>query len=221
MNLSPDTTLETIGLFLTFVWPGLLAVNVYRLIVPGPRIEWKDAVTQGLFFTVINYILTFPVALFVVRTEHLATSPLRYWLSLAFVLLVAPVLLPFGWTRLLRLRWVARVVQAPYPTPWDWYFSRRRPVFMLIHLTDGSVVGGYWGEQSYASSYPEQGDLYLSAVYKVDDSGQFEAPLEDTDGLLIRKDQYSYLELFKVPMTEVANEQEVKRSRPEDEPGLR
>ena len=41
--------LETIGLFLTFVWPGLLAVNVYRLIVPGPRIEWKDAVTQGLF----------------------------------------------------------------------------------------------------------------------------------------------------------------------------
>jgi hypothetical protein len=92
---------------------------------------------------------------------------------------------------------------------------------MLIHLTDGSVVGGYWGEQSYASSYPEQGDLYLSAVYKVDDSGQFEAPLEDTDGLLIRKDQYSYLELFKVPMTEVANEQEVKRSRPEDEPGLR
>ncbi len=100
-------------------------------------------------------------------------------------------------------------MQSPYPTPWDWYFSRRQPVFTLIHLADGSLIGGYWGDRSYASSYPEQGDLYVSSVYKVDDEGRFQGPVEDTDGLLIRKDQYSYIELFTVPKTEVANGQEV------------
>jgi hypothetical protein len=208
VEISSETTLETLGLFVAFVWPGLLAVNVYRLIVPGPRIDWKESVSQGVFFTVINYILTFPIALYVVRTEHLATQAYRYWLALAFVLLVFPILLPFGWTWLLRRRWVQAIVQSPYATSWDWYFARRQPVFLLIHLADGSLVGGYWGERSHASSYPEHGDLYLRSVYKVNEEGHFEGPVDGTDGLLIRKDQYSYIELFRVPTDEVEGEQE-------------
>lgn len=214
MEISPDTTLETFGLFLALVWPGLLAVNVYRLIVPGPKFEWKDSVTQGVFYTVVNYMLTFPIALFVIRTENLSVHPFLYWLALALVLLAAPVVLPFGWIWLLRRRWISKLVQSPYPTPWDWYFSRRQPVFLLIHLADGSLVGGYWGEGSYASSYPDQGDLYVSAAYKVDEHGRFGAPIDHTDGLLIRKDQYRYIELFRVPITEVANEQEVATASP-------
>lgn len=208
MEITSETTLETLGLFLAFVWPGLLAVNVYRLIIPGPRIDWKDSVTQGFFYTVINYIVTFPVALYVVRTQNLTANPVTYWLSLGIVLLAAPVMLPFAWTWLLRRKWVTRIVQSPYPTPWDWYFGRRHPAFVLIHLTSGALVGGFWGDGSYASSYPEQGDLYLSSVYKVDDLGRFGQPIDETDGLLITRDQYSYLELFTVPASEVSNEQE-------------
>jgi hypothetical protein len=90
----------------------------------------------------------------------------------------------------------------------DWYFARRQPVFLLIHLADGSLVGGYWGERSHASSYPEHGDLYLSSVYKMNEEGHFEGRVDGTDGLLIRKDQYSYVELFRVPTDEVEGEQE-------------
>jgi hypothetical protein len=189
-------TLTTLAIFLAFVWPGLLAVNVYRLVIPGPRLEWKDSITQGLFFTGITYLLTFPLVLFLAQTEHLHAYPVRYWLAAATVLLVAPVLLPFGWTRLLGRSWVRRMVQSPYPTAWDWYFLRRQPVFMLIHLNDGTLVGGYWGPDSYASSYPEHGDLYLSTVHTIDERGRFGAPIPATGGLLIRRDGYRYIEVF-------------------------
>src|SRR5712691_3773539 len=205
--MEPDwkPTLETFVLFLALVWPGLLAVNVYRLIVPGPRFEWKDAVLQGFFFTVINYVVTFPIALFVANPDNV-NQPVKYWSRLVTVLLVAPVVLPFLWTWLLRRKWMGRLVQSPYPTPWDWYFSRRHPAFLLIHLKDGSLVGGYWGEGSYASSYPDQGDIYLSSVYKVNSQGVFGAPIDDTDGLLIRKDEYTFIELFKSPEEEESHD---------------
>lgn len=67
---------------------------------------------------------------------------------------------------------------------------------MLIHLTDGALVGGYWGPGSYASSYPEHGDLYLSAVHSIDERGRFGARIPETGGLLIRRDAYRYIELF-------------------------
>ena len=203
MEITSETTFTTLLLFLAFVWPGLLAVNVYRLIVPGPPFEWRDSITQGLFFTGITYILTFPIVLFIVRPENLEAHPFWYWLALACVLLAAPIALPFAWTSLLRREWVGRLVQSPYPTAWDWYFRQRQPAFMLIHLADGNLVGGYWGPGSYASSYPEHGDLYLSSVYKVDETGRFGDPIPDTNGLLVRRDGYRYIELFSVPQGEV------------------
>jgi len=73
---------------------------------------------------------------------------------------------------------------------------------MLIHLNDGNMVGGFFGEGSYATSFPDDGDLYLKAVYSIKENGEFGEPIEDTKGLLIRKDQYSYIELFNVPKQE-------------------
>ena len=73
---------------------------------------------------------------------------------------------------------------------------------MLIHLNDGNMVGGFLGEGSYATSFPNDGDLYLKAVYSINENGEFGKPIEDTKGLLIRKDQYSYIELFNVPKQE-------------------
>jgi hypothetical protein len=68
---------------------------------------------------------------------------------------------------------------------------------MLIHLKNGNLVAGYWGPGSYASAFPEQGDLYVSAVYKGDPSGRIGDPISSTKGLLIARDQYTYIEFFK------------------------
>ena len=56
-----------------------------------------------------------------------------------------------------------------------------------------------FASESYKSSYPNEGDIYAQAVYKTDKNGLLNKPIEDTKGLLIRKDEYSYIELLNVP----------------------
>lgn len=55
---------------------------------------------------------------------------------------------------------------------------------------------------SYAGSYPKDGDIYLEAVYTVDESRVFGDPIPNTRGVLLRKEQYTYVELFSVPESE-------------------
>jgi len=46
---------------------------------------------------------------------------------------------------------------------------------------------------------PNDGDIYLEAVYELDAYGNFREPKEDTRGALIRKDQYTSGEVFAIP----------------------
>lgn len=79
---------------------------------------------------------------------------------------------------------------------------------MLIHLENGNLIGGYFGANSYATSFPNQGDLYLEAVYEVAEDGTFGEPIEDTDGMIITSDDYHYVELFSLPAFQTEEEQD-------------
>jgi hypothetical protein len=197
---------EVLGAILGLVWPGLISIHVYKLLIPSQRIDWGQAVLQGFFFTVINYLLLFPLVVFVLRPTNLEQRQVLYWLALAVMWLLGPIALPVIWKWLLGTRLLGRYLQQPYPTPWDYYFDyfdRREPSFMIIHLKNGRLLGGHWGPRSYASAYPDQGDLYLSAVHRVDPKGRLGQPVPSTKGLLIRRDEYTYIELFEVPVAEV------------------
>ena len=52
---------EILGAILGLVWPGLVSIQVYRLLVPSRRFDWGQALVQGFFFTVVNYLLLFPL----------------------------------------------------------------------------------------------------------------------------------------------------------------
>ena len=199
---------EILGAILGLVWPGLVSMHVYRLLVAGARMDWGQALLQGFFFTVINYILGFPLVLYILRSDNLEHHPVVYWFALGVVWLLGPVLLPVAWKWLVGTRVLSQYFQQPYMTSWDYSFDHRQSAFMLIHLKNGNLVAGYWGPGSYASAYPEQGDLYLSAVYSVDERGKLGNPIPSTKGLLIGRDEYTYIELFEPTATEAgaANE---------------
>jgi hypothetical protein len=78
-------------------------------------------------------------------------------------------------------------------------YDKRNPGFLLVHLNSGALLGGYYGSNSNAGSYPNDGDLYLEAVYSVDEEGHFGQPIVNTRGVLLRKEQDSYIELFSIP----------------------
>ncbi len=200
--MTADLSPAAAGAFLLLVFPGLVSTTIYRLIMPSRALDWGNALVQGLFYSAINFVLGLPFLFWLVVGYDPLSHPVRYSLAAILLLLITPIASPLVLVALFKSKWLARRIQIPYPTAWDFFFDQREPGFVLIHLANEKLLGGYWGANSYAGSYPNDGDIYLEAVYSVDEAGQFSEPVPNTSGVLLRKEQYSYIELFSVPEPE-------------------
>lgn len=201
---------EKLILFAVFVCPGLVSMQVYRLLMPAKAIEWTTAIVEALFYSFVNFVLCFPILLGLSWKDFsfLHAHPIWFSLGVLIVLLVGPLLWPFLFVSAIRSKRLMKHLQLPYPTAWDAFFDRRQPCFLLVHLNDGSMVGGYFGDGSYASAFPNDGDLYINAVYQLDEDGRFGQPVPDTRGVLLRKADYVYIEIFDIPPIQEANHEQ-------------
>ncbi len=195
MKIAPN--LESWTLFLVLVVPGLISMHVYRVLFAAREIDWKGGLVQALFYSSLNLAVCLPLLVPIHRDDFIVKHPYLYTAGLMLVLLVLPVVWPLLYRRLLKWQWLNSKIQLPYTTAWDFFFDRREPVFVLVQLKNGSMLGGYYGFRSYATSFPTEGDIYLETVYEVDEAGTFKEPIEDSNGAIIRKDQYELIEFFK------------------------
>lgn len=62
-------------------------------------------------------------------------------------------------------------------------------------MKDGSEVIGYFGEKSYATSFPNDGSIYLEKVYSKDEHGNLKL-VENSNGILIAKDHHMSIEFY-------------------------
>lgn len=199
MLLNQDLNVPAVTLSLLVAFPGLISLTVYRLIMPARALEWTNAIVQGLFYSAVNFALSLPVLYWLIFGYDPLQHPVRYIAAAMLVLLLGPAVWPFVLVAIFKSKTIAPRIQIPYPTAWDFLFDQREPAFLLIHLTDGDLIGGYWGGQSYAGSFPNDGDIYMEAVYKLNEDGGFGERVANTRGVLLRKEQYSFIEMFDVP----------------------
>jgi len=198
MALSPDTLL----LFAAFVAPGLVGMTVYRLLMPARLLQWGEAVTQGLFYGILNFVLLFPLILRLADQPFRTAHPWLTWTGVLMAFGVIPALWPVLLLQIYRWKKLRGKIRIPYPTAWDFFFGSGEPVFVLVHLRTGDVTGGFWGRESYAASYPNDGDIYIETAYRLSDDGVFLGPIPDSRGILLRRDEYAYIEVFNFPSKE-------------------
>lgn len=218
--MSTSLDAMSIALFLLVVFPGLVSTTIYRLIMPARALDWGNALVQGLFYSAVNFVLGLPFLFWLVFGRDPLAHPVRYSIAAILLLFVTPVVWPLILVALFKSKRLAQRIQIPYPTAWDYFFDQREPGFALVHLNNGKLIGGYWGAQSYAGSFPNDGDIYLEAVYEVDDAGVFGDPISNSRGVLLRKEQYSYIELFSVPASEGSSDAEGRQKEREVREGL-
>lgn len=190
-----EFTLDTLGLLFAVAFPGFLSQRVYRLIMPAGDMDWKDGLLAAMFYTAINDILLFPLLLFVVNGKNALSSPLSYWLSLFVLVLGGPVAWPILWVWIATKTRLRKWLIIPYRSASDFFFSKRSTCFVVVHLKNGSMIGGWLGETSYVTTYPESGDLYLSATVRLTADAELGAPVPSSLGVLVRRDEYTHLEL--------------------------
>ncbi|MDX2644357.1 DUF6338 family protein [Streptomyces sp. PA03-1a] len=94
-----------------------------------------------------------------------------------------------------RQRRKARFLRTP--SAWDHAFRDREPCFVRVRLKDGNWAGGWYGNRSYASSYPHPAELYLESARVMGADGAFGARVRGTAGLRLRADDFDVLEFVE------------------------
>ena len=195
---------------LVLIIPGFVSLKVWTLINPTARLKLADYLLDIIAFSALNFVaLSWLIA---ITTD----SPL--WLRIIVGIGVF-IGAPAAWPLLLRATLNWRVLRGhiidPVPLAWDHFFGKGEHCFVLVHLKNGNVLGGLYTGESFASSYPEPQEIFLSEVWRVDESGRFQHKIEETKGVLVNHEVIEYLEFYT---TEGASSEE-PRGRPTPERG--
>jgi hypothetical protein len=185
----PATQIAAAILFLV---PGLNATWFLERLRGPSRLKGTERLLRALSLSLLIYAGASPWLVAVGRRvlDLRPVSPWELILGGFVVLFIAPLLLALVAALLgmsSRAKWLLGLVATIDPTPraWDYAFKGERPFFVRIKLRDGERVGGVFGEDSFATAYPEPQDVFLEEVWRLRQDGSFLEPLEGTAGLLV------------------------------------
>jgi len=82
------------------------------------------------------------------------------------------------------------------PTAWDELFGRRKPAMVRAVLSDGRIVGGYYGSQSFAGYGQESQELLLETRWTLDEDYWFVEATEGSHGVWLSAGSIVSLELY-------------------------
>jgi hypothetical protein len=198
-----------IGATVVLLMPGYLLRSVYDRNRKGPERSERAFIADSATGSIVVHLalLAWTVQL---AGRLIADGPVAHVVEIGLWAVVALVVVPvvFGvvlalvaeirspaWLRALLVRSglssVARVSQA-----WDWVFSRGFPAYVRVRLTDGRVVYGVYGEQSFASSESGQRDLYLQQHW-VEADDWFAEPYPQSMGVWLSGTLIVSIEFFR------------------------
>lgn len=183
----PDLTIERLQLFLVVVMPGIIAIKVYDLFYPPEKRDFGSSLLEAMAYGLINLAI-WGVPLFQINQKAWMEQHLfEYALLSAGFLAISPALLAWGTVKLRNTRFVSSRLGYLNKTAWDDFFKRQQECWILFHMKDGKMMGGYFGEKSYVSTFPQQPEIYVEEVWRVDDRGAFVEKVEGTLGMVIRQ----------------------------------
>lgn len=187
---------------LSVLVPGFIYSGVVSNFIPLRRSKEKEVILlRYLTATAFNYALCSPLIYLLTFGLIFSTHPAGRALCWFAIIFIVPVILAVAQARIMQkdgLGWFYRLLGlrpiSPIPTGWDWIFSTAEPCYVLITLTDGTEIAGYFGLRSMASSEPERKDIYIEKVYKVpEDSGAWVA-VEGSLGMHVDGSNIAYIE---------------------------
>jgi len=73
----------------------------------------------------------------------------------------------------------------PTPSAWDFAFTNRQVGWVRV-LTPQGWVGGWFGPDSFASTYPDPRELFIQVGYAIDDEGTFMDDVTAPQGVYVR-----------------------------------
>jgi hypothetical protein len=189
---------------IVFLIPGLNCTWLIDRLVGRTSISATERLLRAISLSLIVYAVASPWLLRIAR--GLSTGTLWVWepiLAAITLILIAPPSLALLIVRLRRSDRFRKVVRRlspihPAPTAWDFAFSTGGPFFVRVRLSSGERLGGFFGERSFATGYPEPPDLFLEEAWHLTEDGAPVQPIPGSRGVLVKHDVVELLEFLEV-----------------------
>lgn len=189
--------IDKLFLFLIFFIPGFISLKVYTLLIPSGRKDFSKSLFEIIGYSSLNFAALWWLIIIIHSGIFYNEYKVLYFLALIFIFFIMPVLWPFILLKISSWGPIARRILNPIPTPWDYVFNKRESYWVIAHLKNGKKIGGIFGKNSFASSYPDEEQIYLEEVWQLNDQNGFEAKIERSNGIIIFRDEVLALEFFK------------------------
>ncbi len=128
---------------------------------------------------------------------------LALW-ALGLLFLVPAALAALDYARL-RAGWTFQLTYDPTPRAWDYAFRDINPTYVRMLTTEGSWLGGWYGPNSFVSSYPEPREIYIEVAHLMNEDGSFGAEQPGSGGLYVRCDDIRAVEFIDPPAWDTAS----------------
>jgi hypothetical protein len=203
---------SAVVVIILFIIPGFITDRIIGLTIPKAKRESTEIILTAITFSCINYaIFSWLILLMIFKgfPSRYQTWFIFSWLG---ILLLGPIFegLTFNWLvnaelyrklfNLLRLKNIRLI-----PKSWDYKFGKEEPCWILMTLKDGTKIGGFFGSDSFASSFPAEEDLYIEELWEIDEEGKFQQPVQGSGGCLVKRNEINFIEFFKLLRKEGEN----------------
>lgn len=186
--------------------------------IPNIFVSDAHSVITALIFSIVIHVVALPWTIsignqivgFVADVKAVAPeNPIEMnWAVfrwLIFVLFVLPVIIALVLSSLWGAQWTQRFLgrvglslAQRTPKAWDWFFiTQKQGCWVIAEFEDGTLVGGEYGKDSFASLSPNQEDLYLESCYYVDENHNFFNPVPDNVGTWINGEKVKKLHFYR------------------------
>jgi hypothetical protein len=187
---------------LAFLVPGFICDSVLSVFVRRRTVAHETSLLRFLTLSAVNYGLWSWLIYLMAKSNFFIQSPVHGASAWVLIVFISPVglgavlglLSQRNAFRGLLERYGVYTVH-PIPTAWDYFFSNRTPVWVLVTTTDNDRVAGRFGAASFASSDRFERDLYIETVYRVEEEGPWtEVPMNR--GIWIPGKQIKHIEFW-------------------------
>ncbi len=194
--------IDNFYLVLAFIVPGLVIVYARSRFISGRTPSHTENILGYVTISLVYYALTLPIIEFVLSIEKPWVARAAVWILLT---LVGPALFGLFLGVWAQREWGAQIALGlglstihVIPAAWDWRFSKipRGGMFVMVTLTTGESVAGFFGPNSFASSDGGERDIYIEEEYSVGDTGAW-LPRPAKVGILIPVKEIRNIEFWE------------------------
>jgi hypothetical protein len=195
--------LLSIQLFFAFVVPGVIATYMRAQFLTGRVPKVKENIFELIVLSAVYY------SIFIVFLQPIVESlpgprlaRQAAWVALTvfgpavFGALLGVAALRHWFASFANLLKVSMIHAVP--SAWDWHFNRiRDDCYVLVTLTNGDYVAGYYGSDSFASSDGGERDLYIQEALDWNEEQGWKERTERT-GILLLAREIRHVQFFRL-----------------------